>query len=608
MPNSCSVSGCTASSVNDLGSSRSFHRFPTDAKLRDAWTIRVGRKNFTPSSSSCVCSFHFTTDDFSAPRKDTVPGLRKKTLKKGAIPSQNLQGEAVDTQCFKGRPKILKKAIINRTKEQQNLTPITQRVDGNKNELLNFFANINFQYHCDPISKQKAQDGKSAVCSMHVKDSDIIRSNCRANLTFGALPVTNLSKKPHVTEEPQKRKMIEKYNPPKKRKQPRISPTYEATNTSYKDLPENLESFLSTVTSLEPFKILSTDQGTSNSSETVVHNDEQPLRTKLIHGAKSSIKYSKNAVTSARSETDATRKSVKSSCSHLAQQVSIMSEPTEVTQPAKMPKTNKFVVKSVSKVPKVFEASNLSYNINPVLKNPASRKCPIIYVGEPVFTDSEDFFNDRTKKKPGDAASKEIVKQESLYDIAKLQSVFLASDSVASEKVTSSGTRLFPNVSHIPLDPEELSGYSVSSSDAQCQDTRMASPLNTIQMVSKPVHSPLAAVPQISQVVRPPAVIPQAKITSSTKTPSAIEAAPSVMTKNESKVLSTTNPSKDQTIVSAVCSSASALLKSSIPLAQSNTSMSAPSRRNMKYILPKPPTSASGSVMILNFYPCGDHK
>ena len=96
MPNYCSVYGCYLSSSKnpDL----SFYRFPKDAKLLKAWVCRVRRENFTPSSTSYVCSRHFNETEMYIPATDTPTVFKKRRLRPGAIPSVNLRGAIEDEQ------------------------------------------------------------------------------------------------------------------------------------------------------------------------------------------------------------------------------------------------------------------------------------------------------------------------------------------------------------------------------------------------------------------------------------------------------------------------------------------------------------------------------
>lgn len=75
---------------------------------------------------------------------------------------------------------------------------------------------------------------------------------------------------------------------------------------------------------------------------------------------------------------------IPSKCIHNANSSTVLN-----TGPPK--RTEKFSIKNVSKVSKIFKVSNLSYKIKPVLKSASNLDCPIIYVGEPAFVDIEDF-------------------------------------------------------------------------------------------------------------------------------------------------------------------------------------------------------------------------
>ena len=76
MPKSCAVYQCSATSENEKNCS--FHQFPQDAKLRQAWITRIRRD---------VCSFHFSEEDFNKGGFSTIPQeFKKKTLKKGQSP------------------------------------------------------------------------------------------------------------------------------------------------------------------------------------------------------------------------------------------------------------------------------------------------------------------------------------------------------------------------------------------------------------------------------------------------------------------------------------------------------------------------------------------
>ena len=59
MPKNCCAVGC--SNVYTKGSGVSFYRFPTDAERRSKWIAAVGRKDWSPTEYSWICSEHFVT-------------------------------------------------------------------------------------------------------------------------------------------------------------------------------------------------------------------------------------------------------------------------------------------------------------------------------------------------------------------------------------------------------------------------------------------------------------------------------------------------------------------------------------------------------------------
>ncbi|XP_031413743.1 ARL14 effector protein [Clupea harengus] len=80
MPILCSAVGCTNRFVK--GSEIRFYRFPiSKPHLADQWVRSLGRKNFVPTTNSCLCSEHFQPDCFrdynGKPflREDAVPTI-----------------------------------------------------------------------------------------------------------------------------------------------------------------------------------------------------------------------------------------------------------------------------------------------------------------------------------------------------------------------------------------------------------------------------------------------------------------------------------------------------------------------------------------------------
>ncbi len=105
MPSYCSVFGCYASSSKNP--ELSFFLYPKDKKLRNAWICRVRREDFSPSSTSCICSRHFLDTDMTIPNSDTPSMFQRRRLRKEAIPSVNLRGNTQDEKQGKRSTSVL---------------------------------------------------------------------------------------------------------------------------------------------------------------------------------------------------------------------------------------------------------------------------------------------------------------------------------------------------------------------------------------------------------------------------------------------------------------------------------------------------------------------
>ena len=81
------VPGCTNNSRKTTGIS--YHRLPTDKRLRQAWMARVRRENPLNIDNCFVCSAHFTPDCFEEIKPSALlPGYRSRPrLKPNSIPS-----------------------------------------------------------------------------------------------------------------------------------------------------------------------------------------------------------------------------------------------------------------------------------------------------------------------------------------------------------------------------------------------------------------------------------------------------------------------------------------------------------------------------------------
>ncbi|XP_007246971.1 ARL14 effector protein [Astyanax mexicanus] len=80
MPIACSALGCTNRFIK--GSEIRFYRFPiSKPQLAEQWVRSLGRKNFVPTTNSCLCSEHFQPDcfrDYNGKqflREDAVPTI-----------------------------------------------------------------------------------------------------------------------------------------------------------------------------------------------------------------------------------------------------------------------------------------------------------------------------------------------------------------------------------------------------------------------------------------------------------------------------------------------------------------------------------------------------
>lgn len=86
----CCFAGCH--NRTDDGRGLSFFRFPRrDLARTAAWVVACGRKDFSPSQHSRVCSRHFSAIDFDRDaRHDSHGGVhRRLRLKDTAVPTTN---------------------------------------------------------------------------------------------------------------------------------------------------------------------------------------------------------------------------------------------------------------------------------------------------------------------------------------------------------------------------------------------------------------------------------------------------------------------------------------------------------------------------------------
>ncbi|KAL1489671.1 hypothetical protein ABEB36_013613 [Hypothenemus hampei] len=83
MPTTCAIKGCKSRNKADVNIS--FFRFPLKDKIRmQHWVCAVGKKNWTPTISSRICSLHFPDNFFIINL-----GYKRTQLKSDAVPLLN---------------------------------------------------------------------------------------------------------------------------------------------------------------------------------------------------------------------------------------------------------------------------------------------------------------------------------------------------------------------------------------------------------------------------------------------------------------------------------------------------------------------------------------
>ncbi|KAL7831110.1 ARL14 effector protein [Colossoma macropomum] len=111
MPIACSALGCTNRFIK--GSEIRFYRFPiSKPQLAEQWVRSLGRKNFVPTTNSCLCSEHFQPDcfrDYNGKqflREDAVPTIFSNWPKAG--------GDGTKIELRKSRGGLVTKDESNR--------------------------------------------------------------------------------------------------------------------------------------------------------------------------------------------------------------------------------------------------------------------------------------------------------------------------------------------------------------------------------------------------------------------------------------------------------------------------------------------------------------
>ena len=126
MPTRCVAAGCDSVS----GKGHSLHGFPKNEAIRKQWVraVKRQRSNWTgPSSSSALCSKHFTADCFATEgvryREDMgIPVLKR--LKPGAIPT--IFPRSVDYLEASSSSSLSTSRTVAAKRQQKSVTQIIQ--------------------------------------------------------------------------------------------------------------------------------------------------------------------------------------------------------------------------------------------------------------------------------------------------------------------------------------------------------------------------------------------------------------------------------------------------------------------------------------------------
>ena len=87
---SCAIATC-ANHIKTRVPGTVFHRFPKDPTIQKCWIIKCCRQDGGNPKFGCICSEHFSADDYERDLMGELLGLqRPKKLRKVAVPSLNL--------------------------------------------------------------------------------------------------------------------------------------------------------------------------------------------------------------------------------------------------------------------------------------------------------------------------------------------------------------------------------------------------------------------------------------------------------------------------------------------------------------------------------------
>lgn len=96
----CAVADCTTYNRKTMGTNIMYHQFPKNEELRRVWVLKCKRKDNFNVKNSCICSKHFSPEDYERDLKaELMNYTAKPILKSTAIPSLNLPGHNKTLAC-----------------------------------------------------------------------------------------------------------------------------------------------------------------------------------------------------------------------------------------------------------------------------------------------------------------------------------------------------------------------------------------------------------------------------------------------------------------------------------------------------------------------------
>nr|XP_014271092.1 THAP domain-containing protein 2 isoform X3 [Halyomorpha halys] len=195
-----SCSACTSRHKKNCGVS--FYSFPQDPELRKKWITAMGREDFVPSSSSRLCSKHFTTDQYQI-----RPNCNYELLKPDAVPT------VFEITVPVKEPPSKKRLRITKTqREQREQRSSAQSSDGDVSETRTsslqerppskkLKGSHSIPNESDPIARQN--ELLKLAC-------DLLSTNCKQEESNECLDIGKIWGTKLMSLDPMQRKFAEK--------------------------------------------------------------------------------------------------------------------------------------------------------------------------------------------------------------------------------------------------------------------------------------------------------------------------------------------------------------------------------------------------------------